>query len=130
MYLWFAIPSLSLIGLCYIFYTWTGDFFVFNSAHIYFNDTLSGPFAQFNWFFDGFFTQINNVNPVILAIERYMFTIPFLILGIFNFLKKDSRDLGCYCLIFMAITLRHGRNFRDCFSTNNVIGLACVTCLP
>ena len=34
-----------------------------------------------------------------------MFTIPFLILGIFNFLKKDSRDLGCYCLIFMAITL-------------------------
>lgn len=102
--IWFGIPIIGLLSLFYYFYLITGDFFIVNSSHVYFDDSLTNPITQFNWFFDGFFVQINNgVNPLFLAIERYLFTIPFFILIILNF--KDEKELGLYGIIFMGITI-------------------------
>ena len=82
----------------------TGSFFAAFDAHVWFGDTLSTPFHQFMWFFEGFFTQINpGVEPILLMLQRYMFTIPFFLLTLV--LLRDDVELGLYGVLFMWIVL-------------------------
>ena len=98
--LWFGIPIGVLGGVFFYFYTITGDFFVTFSSHAYFNDSLLTPIHQFF----GFTAKSSYPrNMVEIPIERYIFTIPFLVLSFI--LYKDDKDLGLYGTIMMIMTL-------------------------
>jgi len=102
--LWFAIPAVCVSAVFLYFQSLTGSFFVAFDSHIFFGDSLSTPYHQFIWFFEGYFTEINpGVDPFLLMLQRYMFTIPFLILALI--LLKDDAELGLYGVLFMWITL-------------------------
>jgi hypothetical protein len=101
---WFAIPVASILVFFYYLYSLTGSFFVAFDAHIFFDDQLTTPFHQFRWFFEGFFTEINpGVEPMLLAVLRYMFTLPFL--GLTIALFRYDAELGLYGALFMWMTL-------------------------
>lgn len=102
--LWFAIPPVCVTAVFLYFQSLTGSFFAAFDAHSWFGDSLSTPYHQFRWFFEGYFTQINpGVDPFLLMLQRYMFTIPFLVLTLM--LLKDDAELGLYGILFMWITL-------------------------
>lgn len=102
--LWFAIPAVCVTAVFLYFQSLTGSFFAAFDAHSWFGDSLSTPYHQFRWFFEGYFTQINpGVDPFLLMLQRYMFTIPFLVLTLM--LLKDDAELGLYGILFMWITL-------------------------
>jgi hypothetical protein len=102
--LWFVIPAVCVTALFLYFQSLTGSFFAAFEAHGWFGDSLSTPYHQFRWFFEGYFTQINpGVEPILLMLQRYMFTIPFLVLTLI--LLKDDAELGLYGILFMWITL-------------------------
>ncbi|TFF91338.1 hypothetical protein EU545_04475 [Candidatus Thorarchaeota archaeon] len=102
--LWFSIPLVCVVAFFTYLWSLTGSFFVAFDAHAFFHDRLSTPLHQFRFFFEGFFTEINpGVEPMILAVLRYMFTLPFLALAIY--LVKDDTELGLYGLVFMWFTL-------------------------
>lgn len=102
--LWFAIPVVSVTVLFLYFQSLTGSFFVVFDSHVWFGDALATPYHQFKWFFDGYFTQNNpGVEPILLMLLRYMFTIPFFMLTLI--LVKDDAELGFYGILFMWITL-------------------------
>jgi hypothetical protein len=99
--LWFAIPAVCVSAVFLYFQSLTGSFFVAFDSHVFFGDSLSTPYHQF---FEGYFTEINpSVDPFLLMLQRYMFTIPFLILALI--LLKDDAELGLYAVLFMWITL-------------------------
>ena len=103
-WLWFGITGISVVALFLYFQSLTGSFFAAFDAHVWFGDTLSTPFHQFMWFFEGFFTQINpGVQPILLMLQRYMFTIPFFLLTLV--LLRDDVELGLYGVLFMWIVL-------------------------
>ncbi|MHA3962573.1 MAG: mannosyltransferase family protein [Candidatus Thorarchaeota archaeon SMTZ1-45] len=102
--LWFIIPVASVIAFFLYLQSLTGSFFAAFDAHAWFGDTLSTPYHQFVWFFEGYFTEINpGVEPILLMLLRYMFTIPFFFLTLL--LLKDNVELGIYGVLFMWITL-------------------------
>ncbi|MFW9834485.1 MAG: mannosyltransferase family protein [Candidatus Thorarchaeota archaeon] len=102
--LWFAIPIVSIAALFLYFQSLTGDFFVVFDSHVWFGDALTTPYHQFMWFFEGYFTQNNpGVEPILLMLLRYMFTIPFFALTLVLF--KDDAELGLYGLLFMWVTM-------------------------
>jgi hypothetical protein len=101
---WFLIPGVCLTGVFLYFQSLTGRFFAAFEAHGWFGDSLTTPFHQFRWFFEGFFTEINpGVEPILLMLLRYIFTIPFLFLTLLLF--KDDIELGYYGILFMWFTL-------------------------
>jgi len=103
-FLWFIIPGVCLTALFLYFQSLTGHFFAAFEAHGWFGDSLATPFHQFRWFFEGYFTEMNpGVDPILLMIQRYMFTIPFLVLTLLLF--KDDVELGLYGALFMWFTL-------------------------
>jgi hypothetical protein len=102
--LWFAIPVTSILVFFAYLWSLTGSFFVAFDAHIFFDDQLTTPFHQFRWFFEGFFTEINpGVEPMLLVLLRYMFTLPFL--GLTIALFRYDAELGLYGALFMWMTL-------------------------
>lgn len=102
--LWFIIPVVCVLGFFSYLWALSGSFFVAFDAHVFFNDRLATPLHQFSFFFEGFFTEINpGVEPMRLALLRYMFTLPFL--GLTVFLFKDDAELGFYGVLFMWFTL-------------------------
>jgi len=102
--LWFAIPVICVTAVFLYFQSLTGSFFAAFDAHGYFGDSLTTPFHQFRWFFEGYFTQVNEgVDPFLLMLQRYMFTIPFFVLALI--LVKDDAEIGLYGILFMWITL-------------------------
>ncbi|MBY8997055.1 MAG: glycosyltransferase family 39 protein [Candidatus Thorarchaeota archaeon] len=102
--LWFAIPVICVTAVFLYFQSLTGSFFAAFDAHAWFGDSLTTPFHQFRWFFEGYFTDINpGVEPILLMLQRYMFTIPYLVLTLI--LLKDDAELGLYGVLFMWITL-------------------------
>ncbi len=102
--LWFAIPALCVTAVFLYFQSLTGSFFAAFDAHGYFGDSLATPIHQFRWFFEGYFTQMNEgVDPFLLMLQRYMFTIPFFVLTLI--LVKDDAEIGLYGILFMWITL-------------------------
>ena len=101
--LWFAIPVVSIAAFFTYLWTLTGNFLVAFDSHVFFGDSLTTPLHQFRWFFEGFFTQINSIEPLQLVLLRYSFTIPFLMLAIS--VARDDRELGMYGIVFMWLTL-------------------------
>ncbi len=102
--LWFIIPVVSVVTFFFYLQSLTGSFFAAFDAHGWFGDSLATPYHQFRWFFEGYFTQNNpGVEPILLMLLRYMFTIPFFVLTLF--LLKDDVELGIYGVLFMWITL-------------------------
>lgn len=101
--LWLAIPVVAVTALFLYFETLTGNFFVALTSHKFFGDSLMTPVDQFNWFFTGYFTEINNINPIGLVLEHYVFTIPFLVLTLSLF--KEDRELCAYGIAMMWFTL-------------------------
>lgn len=102
--LWFALPVVAVLVFFSYLGMLTGSFFVAFDAHVFFRDRLMTPIHQFVWFFEGFFTEINpGVEPMLLVLLRYMFTLPFLGLAIALF--RDDTELGVYGLVFMWFTL-------------------------
>jgi hypothetical protein len=102
--LWFAIPAVSITAVFLYFQSLTGSFFVAFESHVWFGDSLATPYHQFRWFFEGYFTQNNpGVEPILLMLLRYMFTIPFFALTLI--LLKDDAELGLYGILFMWVTL-------------------------
>ncbi len=100
----FLIPIAALVLLFYYFQIITGDFFVAITAHGRFADNLATPYHQFRWFFEGFYVDINpRVNPLLLMLERYIFTIPFFLLTLL--LLREDIELFVYGFLFMYITL-------------------------
>ena len=103
-WLWFGITGISVIAVFLYFQSLTGSFFAAFDAHAWFGDRLATPFHQFIWFFEGYFTQINpGVDPILLMLQRYMFTIPFFILTLLLF--RDDAELGLYGVLFMWVVL-------------------------
>ena len=102
--IWFAIPAVSITAVFLYFQSLTGNFFVAFESHVWFGDSLTTPYHQFRWFFEGYFTQNNpGVEPILLMLLRYMFTIPFFVLTLV--LLKDDAELGFYGILFMWVTL-------------------------
>lgn len=111
---WLMIPA-AATGLLFLYFqTISGNFLVVLASHASFDDHLTTPFGQFMWFFTGFFTKVNpSVNPVSLALERYIFTIPFFVLTLSLLKTKTASpeenqmnaELGLYGLAYMLITL-------------------------
>jgi hypothetical protein len=102
--LWFTIPVVCVTIVFLYFQSLTGSFFAAFDAHGWFGDSLATPYHQFMWFFEGYFTQNNpGVEPFLLMLQRYMFTIPYLVLTLI--LLKDDAELGLYGVLFMWITL-------------------------
>ncbi len=102
--LWFAIPAVCVTAVFLYFQSLTGSFFAAFDAHGYFGDILTTPYHQFRWFFEGYFTGINpGVESFLLMLQRYMFTIPYLVLTLI--LLKDDAELGLYGVLFMWVTL-------------------------
>ena len=102
--LWFLIPGVCLTALFLYFQSITGRFFAAFEAHAWFGDTLATPLHQFRWFFEGYFAEMNpGVDTILLMIQRYMFTAPFLVLTLL--LLKDDVELGLYGVLFMWFTL-------------------------
>ena len=102
--LWFAIPAVCVTAVFLYFQSLTGSFFAAFDAHSWFGDSLISPYHQFRWFFEGFFTELNpGVEPFLLMLQRYMFTIPFLVLTLI--LLKVHAELGLYGVLFMWVTL-------------------------
>ena len=103
-WLWFGITGISVIAVFLYFQSLTGSFFAAFDAHAWFGDRLATPFHQFIWFFEGYFTQINpGVDPFLLMLQRYMFTIPFFALTLL--LLRGDAELGLYGVLFMWIVL-------------------------
>lgn len=103
-WLLFSIPVVSVVAFFLYLQSLTGSFFAAIEAHAWFGDSLATPYHQFRWFFEGYFTQINpGVEPILLMLLRYMFTIPFFFLTLVLF--KDDIELGIYGVLFMWITL-------------------------
>ncbi len=102
--LWFAIPVVCVTAVFLYFQSITGSFFVAFEAHAWFGDSLATPYHQFRWFFEGYFT-VNNpgVEPILMMLLRYMFTVPFFVLALL--LLKDDAELGLYGILFMWFTL-------------------------
>ena len=101
---WLVIPSVTLLCLFAYFQTLTGNFFVVFDSHIFFADALATPYQQFLWFFEGFFSEINpHVNSLSLMIERYMFTVPIMVMSFM--MLKDERELAAYALVFSGLAL-------------------------
>ncbi len=101
---WFSIPLVSVVAFFLYLQSLTGSFFAAFEAHGWFGDSLATPYHQFRWFFEGYFTQNNpGVEPILLMLLRYMFTIPFFFLALTLF--KDDVELGIYGVLFMWITL-------------------------
>ncbi|MFX1605162.1 MAG: mannosyltransferase family protein [Promethearchaeota archaeon] len=102
--LWFLIPGVCLMVLFLYFQSLTGHFFAAFEAHAWFGDSLTTPLHQFKWFFEGYFAEMNpGVDTILLMLQRYMFTIPFLVLTLL--LLKDDVELGFYGVLFMWFTL-------------------------
>ncbi len=101
--LWLLIPTISTILLFKYFESLTGNFFVAFDSHVFFADSMKTPIDQFDWFFTGFYTELNNLNPIRLLLERYVFTIPFAILIISLF--RDKKELGIYGIALMWLTM-------------------------
>ncbi len=101
--LYLLIPALSIFILFKYFESLTGNFFIIFSSHKFFGDVLQTPIDQFGWFFTGFFTVNNHLNPVQVALERYAFTIPFAVLVLMLF-RKDVR-LWLYGVAMMWVTM-------------------------
>ncbi len=101
--LYLLIPTVSLFVLFKYFESLTGDFFIIFNSHVFFGDSLKTPIDQFDWFFTGFFTRINNLDPVQTMLERYVFTLPFSVLVLSLFRK--SKDLWVYGGVMMWITM-------------------------
>lgn len=101
--LWLLIPTISVVVLFKYFESLTGNFFVVLHSHAFFADSLRTPVDQFDWFFTGFFTEVNEFNPILLLLERYIFTIPFTILILS--LLKDKKELGFYGIVLMWLTM-------------------------
>lgn len=102
--LYFIIPVVSVVIFFFYLQSLTGSFFAAFDAHGWFGDSLTTPYHQFMWFFEGYFTQNNpGVEPILLMLLRYMFTIPFFVLTLF--LLKENVELGIYGVLFMWITL-------------------------
>lgn len=101
--LWFLITGVSVTAVFLYFQSLTGSFFAAFDAHAWFGDSLATPYHQFRWFFEGYFTVMNDVEPLLLMLKRYMFTMPFLALTLI--LLKDDVELGIYGILFMWFTL-------------------------
>jgi len=101
---WFLIPGVCVTLVFLYFQSLTGRFFAAFEAHAWFGDNLATPYHQFRWFFEGYFVELNpSVDPFMLMLLRYIFTIPFLTLTLLLF--KDDAELGLYGLLFMWFTL-------------------------
>ncbi len=96
------VAAVSLLFL--YFQSLTGNFFVMIDSHIFFDDHLTTPLGQFEWFFTGFFTRINHLNPVEVLVVRYAFTIPMLLMVV-ALAPRRRGALLLYGLVAMYFTL-------------------------
>jgi 4-amino-4-deoxy-L-arabinose transferase-like glycosyltransferase len=102
--LWFVVPVISTVALFSYFQYLTGDFLIALTAHGRFDDSLTTPVHQFFWFFNGFFVELNPwVDPWELALQRYIFTLPFLCLSLLT-LRVD-KETGFYSFLVMLLVL-------------------------
>ena len=101
---WFSLPALAVTVLFLYYQLLTNDFLVLFHSGGHFGDTLRTPWYQYKDLTSGFFAFLNpDLDLQYAAFERYVFTLPFLILTILLF--RIDWKLALYGCAFMYVTL-------------------------